>query len=148
MNSTRRARLVYDAWTKPELVKRWLYGPEKWTLAVCDMEVRPGGKIRWVWRDPDGKEMGLKGVYHEVVPPERLVHTELFDEDWTGGETLVTITFTEKDGKTTCAMTVLLLVQGRSRRRPQDRHGGWDGDGLRSPRQDLRRDGVKQLVIR
>jgi uncharacterized protein YndB with AHSA1/START domain len=98
--------LVYDAWTKPELLKRWLYGPEKWTLAVCDMDVRPGGKIRWVWRDPDGKDMGLRGVYREVVPNERLVHTELFDEDWTGGETLVTITFPEKDGKTTCAMTV------------------------------------------
>jgi uncharacterized protein YndB with AHSA1/START domain len=51
--------------------------------------------------------MGLKGVYKEVVPAERLVHTELFDEDWTGGETLVTFTFTEKDKKTTCAMTVL-----------------------------------------
>jgi uncharacterized protein YndB with AHSA1/START domain len=98
--------LVYDAWTKPELLKRWLHGLDNWTLAVCDMDVRPGGKIRWVWRDPDGKEMGLRGVYQEVVPPERLVHTELFDEDWTGGETLVTLTLTEKDGKTTCAMTV------------------------------------------
>src|SRR5688572_32262001 len=82
-------RLVYDAWTKPELLKRWLHGLDNWTLAVCDMDVRPGGAIRWVWRDPDGKEMGLRGVYREVVPPERLVHTELFDEDWTGGETLV-----------------------------------------------------------
>jgi uncharacterized protein YndB with AHSA1/START domain len=51
--------------------------------------------------------MGLRGTYREVVPPDRLVHTEIFDEDWTGGETTVTITFTEKDGKTTCAMTVL-----------------------------------------
>ena len=99
--------LVFDAMCKPELLKRWLYGPERWKLAVCDMDVRPGGKIRWVWSDPDGKEMGLKVVYNDVVPPERLGHTELFDEDWTGGETLVTITFTERDGKTTCAMTVL-----------------------------------------
>ena len=99
-------RLVYDAWTKPELLKRWLHGLDDWTLAVCDMDVRPGGAIRWVWRAPDGKEMGLSGVYREVVPPERLVHTELFDEDWTGGETLVTLTLDEKDGKTICAMTV------------------------------------------
>jgi len=100
-------RLVYDAWTKPALLKRWLHGLDNWTLAVCDMDVRPGGSIRWVWRDPDGKEMGLKGVYKDVIPPERLVHTELFDEDWTGGETLVTLILTEQAGRTTCAMTVL-----------------------------------------
>jgi uncharacterized protein YndB with AHSA1/START domain len=100
-------QLVYDAFTKPELLKRWMYGFEGWTLAVCDMDVRPGGKIRWVWRGRDGNEMGLKGVYKEVVPAERLVHTEIFDEDWTGGETLVTFTFTELGGKTTCAMTVV-----------------------------------------
>jgi uncharacterized protein YndB with AHSA1/START domain len=99
--------LVYDAWTKPALLKRWLHGLDNWTLAVCDMDVRPGGSIRWVWRGPAGEEMGLRGVYKEVVPPERLVHTELFDEDWTGGETLVTLTLTEQVGKTTCAMTVL-----------------------------------------
>jgi uncharacterized protein YndB with AHSA1/START domain len=51
--------------------------------------------------------MGLKGVYREVVPPERLVHTEIFDEDWTGGETLVTLLLTERAGRTTTAMTVL-----------------------------------------
>jgi uncharacterized protein YndB with AHSA1/START domain len=99
-------QLVYDAWTKPELLRRWLHGLEKWTLAVCDMDVRPGGTIRWVWRGPAGEEMGLRGTYQEVVPPERLVHTELFDEDWTGGETLVTLVLTEQAGTTTCAMTV------------------------------------------
>lgn len=99
---------VFEAWTKPELLKRWLYGPsEDWSLAVCDMELKPGGAIRWVWRGRDGTEMGLRGVYREVVPPARLVHTEIFDEDWTGGETQVTITFVEREGKTTVAMTVL-----------------------------------------
>jgi uncharacterized protein YndB with AHSA1/START domain len=99
--------LVYEAWTKPELLKRWLHGPPDWSLAVCDMDLRPGGRLRWVWRGPDGQEMGLSGVYTEVVPPERIVHTELFDEDWTGGETLVTLTLTERDGKTTTTLTVL-----------------------------------------
>jgi uncharacterized protein YndB with AHSA1/START domain len=100
-------RLVYDSWTKPELLKRWLYGPEGWSLAVCEMDLRPGGAIRWVWRHADGREMGLRGVYREVTPPAKLVHTELFDEDWTGGETLVTIELIESAGKTTVAMTVL-----------------------------------------
>jgi uncharacterized protein YndB with AHSA1/START domain len=100
--------MVYDAWTRPELIKKWLYGPsEDWSLAVCDMELRPGGAIRWVWRKRDGFEMGLRGEYREVVPNAKLVHTELFDEDWTGGETLVTITFDERAGKTTVTMTVL-----------------------------------------
>ena len=99
--------LVFEAWTKPELLKRWLYGPPDWSLAVCDMDLRPGGALRWVWCGPDGTEMGLSGVYREIVPPERIVHTELFDEDWTGGETLATIDFVEQDGKTTVTMTVL-----------------------------------------
>ncbi len=100
-------RLVFDAWTKPELLKRWLYGPDDWSLAVCDIDLRPGGALRWVWRGPDGTEMGLRGVYREIVPPERIIHTELFDEDWTGGETLVTLVLAEQEGKTTVTMTVL-----------------------------------------
>jgi uncharacterized protein YndB with AHSA1/START domain len=110
-----RAR-VFDALTKPELLKRWMYGPEGHTFAVCDMDVRPGGKIRWVWHIPTGSgcpgpaggitEMGMSGEFREVVAPERLVHTELFDQDWTGGETLVTTVLTEKAGETTLTMTI------------------------------------------
>src|SRR5262245_36094477 len=100
-------QLVFDAWTKPELLKRWLHGPDDWTFAVCEIDLRVGGAIRFVWRAPDGTEMGLKGTYREIVPPERIVHTEIFDTDWTGGETLVTNLLTERDGKTTAAMTVL-----------------------------------------
>lgn len=98
---------VWEAWTRPELLKKWLHGWDDWTLAVCEMDLRPGGAIRWVWRGPDGTEMGLRGVYREIVPPERIVHTEIFDEDWTGGETLVTLVLTERAGRTTTAMTVL-----------------------------------------
>jgi uncharacterized protein YndB with AHSA1/START domain len=99
--------LVWEAWTQPELVKRWLFGPDGWSLAVCEQDLRPGGALRWVWRFRDGKEMGLRGTYREIVRPERIVHTELFDEDWTGGETLVTVLFEERAGRTTVAMTVL-----------------------------------------
>jgi uncharacterized protein YndB with AHSA1/START domain len=105
LNAPRKT--VWDAWTKPELLKRWLHGPDDWTLAVCDVDVRAGGALRWEWRGPKGERMAFSGVYREVTPPERIVHTEIFDEDWTGGETLVTIVLTERAGKTTVAMTVL-----------------------------------------
>ena len=78
--------LVFEAYTKPELLKRWLFGPDGWSFAVCEIDLKVGGKYRYVWRHSDGPEMGMGGVYREIVPPERLVCTELFDEDWTGGE--------------------------------------------------------------
>jgi uncharacterized protein YndB with AHSA1/START domain len=99
--------LVFEAWTKPELVKRWLYGPEDWRLAVCEMDLRVGGAARFVWRHGDGKEMGMSGVFREIAPPDRLVFNEIWDEDWTGGEALNTIVFTEHAGRTTLTQTVL-----------------------------------------
>jgi uncharacterized protein YndB with AHSA1/START domain len=99
--------LVFEAWTKPELVKRWLYGPDDWRLAVCEMDLRVGGATRFVWRHGDGKEMGMSGVFRQIAPPDRLVFTEIWDQDWTGGEALNTIAFTEHAGKTTLTQTVL-----------------------------------------
>lgn len=108
-------RLVYEAFTTPELVKRWLLGPDGWSMVVCDMDLRPGGRYRWVWRrDADGTEMGMGGVYREVVPPERIVQTEKFDESWYPGEALNTTRFAEQGGKT--AMTVILLYESRAAR--------------------------------
>ncbi|MPZ99255.1 MAG: ATPase [Dehalococcoidia bacterium] len=98
-------QLVFDAHTQPELVKRWLTGPEGWTLDVCEIDLRQGGAFRYEWRHPDEGTMGMGGVYHEVVSPERIVHTELFDEDWTGGETVTTTVLTEVDGKTMVTAT-------------------------------------------
>jgi len=100
-------RLVFEALTKPELFKRWLLGPPGWSLPVCEIDLKVGGACRFVWRGPDGTDMGMRGAYREIVPPERIVHTELFDEDWTGGETLVTTVLVEDGGKTTLTMTVL-----------------------------------------
>jgi uncharacterized protein YndB with AHSA1/START domain len=104
-------RLVFKAWTTPELMYRWFYGPEEWRLAVCEFDLRVGGKVRFEWRDREGKGMGLSGVCREVVAPERLAFTEVWDDDWTGGETLVTIVFTEDAGKTTMTQTVLYSSQ-------------------------------------
>lgn len=75
-------RLVFDAHIKPDLVKRWLHGPDEWPLREVDIDARPGGRLRYVWRsEKTGADMVLRGEYKEIVPPERIVHTELFDED-------------------------------------------------------------------
>lgn len=103
--------LVFRALTTPEILKRWLIGPDGWTLAVCTIDLRVGGAYRYVWRKPGGRELGMGGVYHAVEPPGRLVCTELFDDDWTGGETLVTTTLEEQGGRTTLTSTILFASQ-------------------------------------
>jgi len=103
--------LVFDAWTKPELLKRWLGVRNGWSLAVCEIDLKVGGAYRFVWRGPDGAEMGMGGVYREIVPPERLVSTERFDDPWYPGEALDTMVLVEEDGKTTVTVTVLYESQ-------------------------------------
>jgi len=101
--------LVYDAYTKPELVKRWLLGPPGWTMPVCEMDVRVGGKYRWRWRNEKGAEFGFNGVFKEVVRPSRIVHTEIYEPGGVGGEmaeALITALWTEKAGVTTHTMTI------------------------------------------
>lgn len=100
-------KLVFDAFTRPNLVKRWLLGPPGWTMPVCEIDLKVGGKYRYVWRKEDGFEMGMGGVFREIVVPERIVSTEVFDEDWTGGEVLGTLVLTEKNCKTTITQTML-----------------------------------------
>jgi uncharacterized protein YndB with AHSA1/START domain len=99
--------LVFDAWTKPDLVRRWLLGPPGWTMPVCEIDLRIGGAYRFEWLGQDGTRMGMGGVYREIVIPERIVNTQLFDVDWTGGETLGTLLLTEHAGKTTLTNSVL-----------------------------------------
>lgn len=100
--------LVFDAFTKPELVKRWLLGPDGWSMPVCEIDLRVGGTYRYVWRnDRNGTEMGMGGVYREIVIPERLVSTEKFDEAWYPGQAVGTVVFVERGGKTTVTQTVL-----------------------------------------
>jgi uncharacterized protein YndB with AHSA1/START domain len=99
--------LVFEAYTQPALVRRWMLGPPGWSMPVCEMDVRPGGKFRWRWRsNEDGKEFGFHGEFREVVAPSKIVHTESFDPGDIGGTmgdqpALITTTFTEHDGRTT-----------------------------------------------
>jgi len=75
-------------------------------IAACDIDLKPGGAYRFVWRNADGREMGMGGVYREVAAPERFVHTERFDEPWYPGEALITQVLTEKNGRTTLSATM------------------------------------------
>ena len=104
--------LVFDAWTKPELFKRW-FGSREWGVPVCEMDVRPGGSYRYVMRRADGsQEIVMRGEYREVVPPERMVTTEAFEgfseAGWRPEDATVSTTLlTEHEGKTTWTATML-----------------------------------------
>lgn len=100
-------QLVWDAHTKCDLVKRWLLGPPGWTMPVCEIDLKVGGKYHYVWRNEGGKEMGISGVYREIVAPERLVNTEKFDESWYPGEAVDTLVLVEQGGKTIHTLTML-----------------------------------------
>ena len=96
-------QLVFDALTKPEILKRW-FGPHGWTLAICEVDFRVGGAWRYVLEGPDGRSMGMGGKYLEIDAGVRTVHTEGFDEY--PGDAVVTTVLTEADGKTTLTGTV------------------------------------------
>jgi uncharacterized protein YndB with AHSA1/START domain len=98
--------LVFDAFTRPELIKRWLGVRAGWTMPVCEVDLRVGGKYRYVWRGPKGNDMGMGGVFREIVAPERIVATEKFDDSWYAGEAVDTTVFVEKGGRTTVTMMV------------------------------------------
>ena len=100
-------KLVWDAYTKPAILKRWLgvgFIPDV-TFAVCEVDLRVGGKYRYVWRGPNF-EMGMGGEFLEVKAPERLVSTEKYDQSWYPGEGVGTVVLTEKGGVTTLTMTL------------------------------------------
>lgn len=96
---------VFDALTRPDLLERW-NGPRGWSLVVCEVDLRPRGAYRFVRRRGGrGADMALGGVYREVVPPERLVHTERVDPPWYPGEAVITTVLDEREGRTTLTAT-------------------------------------------
>ena len=97
--------MVFDAHTKPEHVKKWLLGPDGWTMPVCEIDLRPGGKWRYVWRKESGdEEFGMSGTFTEVNRPSRVVFTERFMDHMP--ETVNINEFTEHNGKTTMKLTI------------------------------------------
>ena len=103
--AARRER-VFAAFTEPDLLKRWFFGKPGGTLAVCDVALKAGDSFRYLWRDPDGSEMGMSGVCLEIKRPERIVATEKWDHAWYPGDATGTITLTEEGGVTTLTQTL------------------------------------------
>ena len=100
------ARVVFDAWTKPELVRRW-WAPKALGVSFvsCDADVRVGGTYRYVIAAGNGGAMAFAGVYRELTPHTRIVHTQVFEPTASGanpddGELVVTVTFDERNGRT------------------------------------------------
>jgi uncharacterized protein YndB with AHSA1/START domain len=106
-------QLVYDAHTKPDLVQKWMLGPPGWDMPVCEMDVRVGGKYRWVWKSQeDGKSFGFHGTFTEVDAPSTLAHEEYYDPgdmpaDMPMEACLVALDLSERNGvtKLICTMT-------------------------------------------
>ncbi|MFL6467264.1 MAG: SRPBCC family protein [Pyrinomonadaceae bacterium] len=93
--------MVFDAHTKPEIVRQWLLGPDGWTMPVCEIDLRIGGKYRYVWKKENtGDEMGMGGEFREVEEPNKYVATEKFDQSWYPGGAVSTTTFADVHGKT------------------------------------------------
>ena len=102
-------RLVYKAWTTPELIKRWWSG-DRGEVTIAEVALRPGGTWRYVMTANGGFEVAFHGEYREIVPGERIVSTEIY-EGMPDAEAVVTATFTESGGRT----TLTLLVQHATR---------------------------------
>jgi uncharacterized protein YndB with AHSA1/START domain len=120
------AQAVFEAWTSPELLRRWYPPGADWDTPVAEVDLRVGGRLRVVMRSPDGEEFGGGGEYREITPPTRLVFTWEWDRsDVAEGVQLVEIDFTEHpDGTTTVVMTNRGLVDEQSRRSHRE---GWEG---------------------
>ena len=116
---------VYRAHTEPELIQKWLLGPQGWTMPVCINEAKPGGKIHYEWRNAKGEGFHITGEYVELEPNRRLVHVERmflpdptpenhvetrFDADSTG--TLMTLRMTLPDAQTRAAMLATGMERG------------------------------------
>ena len=110
-------KFVWQAHTEPKLVQRWMSGMPGWSMPVCEMDVRPGGKYRWRWRsDEGGKEFGFFGEFKEVDAPAKMTQEEYFDPGDVGGDVVGDMpvnnpsmnrsTFTEKNGVTTVVVLI------------------------------------------
>lgn len=112
---------VFEAWTSPDLMRRWSYAGSDWRTAAADVDLRVGGGLRVVMRTPAGEEHGGGGEYTEISPPERLAFTWAWD-DSPDERSLIEVEFGERDGVTTVVLTQSGLPDEDSRRRHAE---GW-----------------------
>lgn len=100
-------QLVFDAFTRPELIRRWLLGPDGWSMPVCEVDLKIGGRYRYVWhKEKTGQQMGVGGVFREIDRPKKLIATEKFDDAWYPGEAVNDTTFEQKGDVTTVRLVV------------------------------------------
>ena len=99
--------LVFHAYTRPELVRRWLGVFGGWTFALCEIDLTVGGTYRYLWNGPEAATLGIRGTFMEIERNARIVCTERFDPPFDHGEAIDTVTFTEQAAKTTLTITVL-----------------------------------------
>jgi uncharacterized protein YndB with AHSA1/START domain len=142
------AQLIWDAHTKPELLKRWLVGSEGWTMPYCMVDLRVGGRYRYVWRNKEtGGQFGSYGEHLEVVPTRRIVTSEVMDglgmgekidvenPPWGQGDPAInTLTLTEAGAKTT--LTINMRFPTQEHRDMAVQSGMTDGMGMGYDRLD------------
>jgi uncharacterized protein YndB with AHSA1/START domain len=97
---------LFDACIRADMLQRWL-GPEGWDFAICDNDPVPGGRYRWLWRDPQQRELGMRGEYLKVARPFEIMRTEIFDQDPARNETIGWIVFGEGERGTLVTTSVL-----------------------------------------
>lgn len=102
---------VFDAFTRPELMQRWLIGPPGGSMSKCEVDFRIGGSFRLGWKNAKGVEIIMGGIYQEINRPEKIVYTEKLFDSWYPGETIQTINLTEKNGKTIFRCLILYETQ-------------------------------------
>lgn len=118
------AQAVFDAWTSPDVLRRWWPAGSDWETPVAEVDARVGGRLRLVMRSPDGEEFGGRGEYVEIRPPERLAFTWTWDgHEGHEGAQLVEVEFNERDDGTT---TVVLINRGlRDEESKRSHREGW-----------------------
>ena len=132
--------LVWQAYTDPALMRRWLTAMPGWSMPVCEMATHVGGKYRWRWRDDEnGQEFGFTGEMLEVALHSKIVHTQIFDPGDLGGSmggepSIITVTFNETNGITNVATSIKYRLEGRPRCGDVNRHDGRHGDELQAAR--------------
>jgi uncharacterized protein YndB with AHSA1/START domain len=114
---------VFDAWTSPEVMRRWFHCAPDWDTPEAEVDLRVGGKVRVAMRRPDGTQVEAQGEYTAIDRPHRLVMTWTFDDD-PSNEQLIELSFSEAEGSTTVLM-VNSSISSDERRDAQDE--GWRG---------------------
>jgi uncharacterized protein YndB with AHSA1/START domain len=118
------AEEVFDAWTSPEVMRRWFHAVAEWDTPEAEVDLRVGGRVRVVMRAPDGEQHAMGGEYRVIERPHRLVMTWTFYDDEPGNEQLIELTFSESDGST---MVRMINSQISTNGRRESQNWGWNG---------------------